>query len=1115
MKKKLTLPVFTASLVVIICFLFAACTFSLEPVNPDFLPDITEYELETFVPAPEAGESPRFSINAGFYTIQAVWRDIEADRTLEKNEKFTAGTIYRAELTITAHYAFNYLPNPAARFTWQYTKDRIKNPEDQDGRTVFLCVEFDRTGNIKISNIDLLGITAPQIDANPLPSLDLGADASYTAGDVTWSDDNGASFNFSGPFERDKVYRARVTLNAKEGYTFNGLKPGGISHSGRSVTIDPAVPDEDTTTITITIIFFPAGIQGINQVDLRGITSPVAGKTPSLVFVPSAGANYMVSPVTWLEKDKPVSGNFKVNGNYDAQVIITPKPGFMFGELEEGRIIHNGRTVTITPVKDGDIETGAYLVTVHYDTLKADITEVDLTGLHAPQTGVIARTSLNTTNFPFSVKSIVWDPALSGGKFAGDTEYKAVVELEAKAGYAFRGLTVGGISDNGTDREISPNPVPDNAVTVTVTITFARGGTNGDRDGDGFPDWWEDEYGYNPDNPADPDPNGDNDNDGLTNLEEYEEGTDPKNPDTDCDGFPDGWEVDNGHDPTDSGDPDPNGDEDGDGYNNGGEAKAGTDPLDPNDHPAGGNGDESGNGGESGGNADGSIWVSADGNDDNDGSELKPYKTLNKALIAVKSRTGDARKINVKGELSEESGNTYSQDMSNLFNVTTGKAGLAPITIEGHGTGAGFAKKATTTYNQRVLYLDSGTNVTLKNIKVSGGIHSYGGGIYVTGGVLTLDNSEVSGNQATAIFEDKSGSGGGGGGGGGGILVCERSTLILRGGSRIVNNKSMASSASGGGIYIQNSTLNMEDAVIEGNSGGSGGGGIGSRYSDLTLTKGGIRNNTSPSHGGGIAVMDNTTAGDFLHTITIEKDIEIAHNTTTTGYGGGAYFNYTKVIVNGSKIKNNTAPANYGGGIVVSYSDFTMTGGEITDNTAGRNGGGMWIENHDTVPPIVNATTTLKGDILITGNKSQGSGDFTTYGGGGIAFRTGTLKLELGAGGIIANNEADHGGGIYVEAHGIITLTGGSIQNNKARKNGGGVYIGSPSRDDIALSFTMTGGTIYGEGSDKSNTVDSGGSGKAVYIIKTSIPAPNPKPAPIVHNTTVTSLDYSGTKSNP
>ena len=65
-----------------------------------------------------------------------------------------------------------------------------------------------------------------------------------------------------------------------------------------------------------------------------------------------------------------------------------------------------------------------------------------------------------------------------------------------------------------------------------------------DEDGDGLPDWWEEKYGLDPEDPSDAalDPDGD----GLPNLAEFCAGTDPHSPDTDCDGMPDAWETANG-----------------------------------------------------------------------------------------------------------------------------------------------------------------------------------------------------------------------------------------------------------------------------------------------------------------------------------------------------------------------------------------------------------------------------------------------------------------------------------------------------------------------------------------------------------------------------------------
>ena len=65
-----------------------------------------------------------------------------------------------------------------------------------------------------------------------------------------------------------------------------------------------------------------------------------------------------------------------------------------------------------------------------------------------------------------------------------------------------------------------------------------------DTDGDGMPDWWEEERGLDPLDPSDAaaDPDGD----GLSNLAECRAWGDPRSPDTDGDGMPDAWEAANG-----------------------------------------------------------------------------------------------------------------------------------------------------------------------------------------------------------------------------------------------------------------------------------------------------------------------------------------------------------------------------------------------------------------------------------------------------------------------------------------------------------------------------------------------------------------------------------------
>lgn len=173
--------------------------------------------------------------------------------------------------------------------------------------------------------------------------------------------------------------------------------------------------------------------------------------------------------------------------------------------------------------------------------------------------------------------------------------------------------------------------------------------------------------------------------------------------------------------------------------------------------------------------------------------------------------------------------------------------------------------------------------------------------------------------------------------------------------------------------------------------------------------------------------------------------------------GAGATF-----TMSGGTIQN--CSASNGGGVAVcgerngniqkvTPAGFTMSGGTIRDCTATEEGGGVAADY---------AEVTISGGSIEDCSAGQG---------GGINFEDGTLSMS---GGSIENCSAVQGGGIALlntaaDLH--LTLTGGSITNNRADNGSGGgicvMSLGNFSADAVK-NMTITGnsasrgGGVYG-----------------------------------------------------
>jgi hypothetical protein len=169
----------------------------------------------------------------------------------------------------------------------------------------------------------------------------------------------------------------------------------------------------------------------------------------------------------------------------------------------------------------------------------------------------------------------------------------------------------------------------------------------------------------------------------------------------------------------------------------------------------------------------------------------------------------------------------------------------------------------------------------------------------------------------------------------------------------------------------------------------------------------------------------------------------------------------------GGAIKDSVATS--GGGIMASTwgmqsvkrNEVYLSGGEITGNQCERPaasattaGAAVYIQGSMSDPGILH----ISGSVVIHGNGTNGS-----------AEQGGAVKLDGGAltmtGGTIRDNKADTGGGVYTGPASAFTMSGGLITGNTASKPGGGVYVSQYG----GATYTNNGGTVRGNTPDEVN----------------------------------------------
>ena len=150
------------------------------------------------------------------------------------------------------------------------------------------------------------------------------------------------------------------------------------------------------------------------------------------------------------------------------------------------------------------------------------------------------------------------------------------------------------------------------------------------------------------------------------------------------------------------------------------------------------------------------YYVSADGNDDNDGlSKETPFKTLKNAI--TKANNSGINQIYVIGTLNATSegysGGSGSGEAYSAFYIQDENLGSEenPLIIEGYGDSATLsADYDDSESNVRVFATKNSCHITMKNLTITGGTTTESGSaLYYYGGVLTLEGCVIEGNSSS------------------------------------------------------------------------------------------------------------------------------------------------------------------------------------------------------------------------------------------------------------------------------------------------------------------------------------------------------------------------------
>lgn len=281
----------------------------------------------------------------------------------------------------------------------------------------------------------------------------------------------------------------------------------------------------------------------------------------------------------------------------------------------------------------------------------------------------------------------------------------------------------------------------------------------------------------------------------------------------------------------------------------------------------------------------------------------------------VKVEPGGALELNnsvVRGNSADFGGGIYNEQ---------GHVELHGSLVGGGAVGGSGGAPNVATNEGGGIFTVGGSSLTLivDASSVDGNVAlSHGGGIYNADTVVAgdrveiINGSSVSSNVAGGSCLEEEPSGGGNGGG-----IWTDAPAELDGGSPTADSP---------GVFIDGSTVSLNQALECAGGGAGGGGGIYNVGGHVETTGGTVVDDNQADNGGGI-----WTAGP--DTTVVLLDTTVADNVAGSN-GGGIYNSFDEVIIEQSTVSGNTAENGYGGGIYTLGNGLFALNSTISGNSA-------------------------------------------------------------------------------------------------------------------------------------------------------------------------------------